>query len=542
MNDDNKKNDFYTEESDIVKNSTKPAFPPELNENEIIGKAINLVEQALIKIGAKLYEEAIVLLRKAKGFYSQIDKKDEIEAIRRRISEIYILKEQSKDIDLEVTDNENKEPEVELSDKAIKVIREAKILIEIEEFDDALNKYDEAIDIYKKTNDESSIAQIYELIDKCYDSKSEFLKKPKLMVPQKEDIIENAAIQRKELEGQGKLNRILELERRKEKEANFENKINRMVNYANKLERDYESEKKKAIREGNLLKSEAPYQQIIKIYHEIQKLLVERGWGESANQYNAQIKFCEEKRASDQKLREIELQKVQKQEEYDAHLKFKENGEQKVEAQKVKAAQQKYQKDLEDEFFQKQITEVINNAQRAVYEYEKERTKAIKEGALVFESVYPKLINVYNQIIDKLKKRGWIEQTKIYLDEITILNDMQKNDERLREIEAQKIMKQREYEQFIKVNNNKIQPKINVDKFETQIYDMIDQALQKERKYEIALRRGKIESPPYGEIIDIYTRVKDMLVKMGKTEEAKIYDEQIDLARIKFQKSKDREE
>ena len=105
MNDDNKKNDFYTEESDIVKNSTKPAFPPELNENEIIGKAINLVEQALIKIGAKLYEEAIVLLRKAKGFYSQIDKKDEIEAIRRRISEIYILKEQSKDIDLEVTDN-----------------------------------------------------------------------------------------------------------------------------------------------------------------------------------------------------------------------------------------------------------------------------------------------------------------------------------------------------------------------------------------------------------------------------------------------------
>ena len=27
MNDDNKKNYFYTEESDIVKNSTKPAFP-----------------------------------------------------------------------------------------------------------------------------------------------------------------------------------------------------------------------------------------------------------------------------------------------------------------------------------------------------------------------------------------------------------------------------------------------------------------------------------------------------------------------------------
>jgi len=540
MNDDNKKNDFSTEESDIVKNSTKPAFPPELNENEIIGKATNLVEQALIKIGAKDYEEAIVLLRKAKGFYSQIDNKEEIEAIRRRISEIYILKEQPREIDLEVTDNENKEPEVELSDKAIKAIREAKILIEIEEFDDALNKYDEAIVIYKRTNNESKIAQIYELIDKCYDSKSEFLKKPKLMAPQKEDIIENTAIQRKELENQEKLKRIFDLERKKEEETNFENKINRMVNHANKLERDYESEKKKAIKEGNLLESEAPYQQIINIYNEIQKMLVERGWGESANQYNAQIKFCEEKRENDQKLREIEIQKVQKQEEYDAHLKIKENGEQRAENHKLKAAQQKYQKDLEDKFFQTQITEVINNTERAAYEYEKKRTKAIKEGALDFESIYPKLINVYNQIIDKLKKRGWVEQTSIYSNEITILEDKQKSDERLREIEAQKIIKQKEYEQFIKVNNHKIQPKINVEISETQIYDLIDQAIQKERKYETAIRRGKNESPPYGEIIDIYTKVKDVLVKMGKPEEAKIYDEQIDLARMKFQKSKDK--
>lgn len=517
-------------------NSTKPALSPD--ENEINKRATNLVEQALIKIGEKFYEEAIVLLRKAIGFYTQIDRQEEIEVIRRRISEIYIIKEQSKVIDLEANDNENKEPLVELSDKAIKAIREAKILIEIEEFDDALNKYDEAIEIYKKTHNESKIAQLYELIDKCYDSKSEFLKKPKLMVPQKENIIEKVALQRKELEDQRKLKRILELERKKEEEANFEKKINSMVDHANKLERDYESEKKKAIKEGNLLKTQAPYQQIIKIYHEIQKLLVDRGWGESANQYNDQIKFCEEKSENDQKLRKIEIQKVQKQEEYDAHLKFKENGEQRAEAHKVKAAQQKYQKELENEYFQTQITEVINNAQRAAYEYEKKRTKAIKEGTLDFESIYPKLINVYNQIIDKLKKRGWVDQTRIYSDEITLLKDKQKNDKRLREIEAQKIMKQREYEQYIKVNNDKVQPKINVDKFKTQIYDMIDQAIQKERKYETAIRRGKHESPPYEEIIDIYTKVKDMLVKMGKPEEAKIYDEQIDLARMKFQKSK----
>ena len=164
MSDDNNKGKSHTEESDIIKNSTKAAFFPGLNENKINGKATNLVEQALIQIEKKSYEKAIAFLRKALGMYTQIDKKDEIEVIRRRISEIYILKEQSKDVVLEVNDNENKDPEVELSDKAIKAIREAKILIEIEEFDDALNKYDEAIEIYKRTNNESKIAQVYELI------------------------------------------------------------------------------------------------------------------------------------------------------------------------------------------------------------------------------------------------------------------------------------------------------------------------------------------------------------------------------------------
>ena len=564
MNNNKEKSKLYKREyNNTVDNSTKDAFSTELmvNENDINTKAVNLIEQALNLIETKAFDKAIYLMRRAIGFFNQINKKEKVEAIRKRISEIYILNEQSggdfedknqkqqlliklheptQDIDLPININEEKLSEKELSNEAIKAIREAKILIEIEEFDEALVKYDEAIKIYKRTNKESKIQQIYELIEKCFDYKSEFLKKPKITAPHKVDIVDKADIQIKEREDLEKLKRIIELERKKEEEESFKQKLDNLVNHANTLEREYESEKKKAIKDGKLLKIEAPYQQIIEIYQEIQKLLINRGWKDSAKIYVDQIKLCKEKLAGDKKLREIEVQKIQKQKDYDANLKFRNFEEQKgPEAQKLRAAQEKYQKELEDEFFQKQITEVIDNVEKMAREYEIRRTKAIKEGKLDFESVYPKLIKFYNEIIRKLHNRGWIAQIKPYQESIEILKDKQKNDERLREVEAQKIMKQKEYEDFIKADNGVVRSKVRTVAFETQINEMIDEAIKIERKYEIAIRRGIIdESPPYKKIIEIYIRVRDMLIKAGKADDAKIYNEQIDLAKLKLGKRK----
>lgn len=563
MNNDKEKSKLYKREYyNTVDNSTKDAFSTELivNENDINTKAVNLIEQALNLIETKAFDKAIYLMRRAIGFFNQINNKEKVEAIRKRMSEIYILKEQSggdfedkdqnqqpliklheqtQDIDLTINIHEEKLSEKDLSDEAIKAIREAKVLIEVEEFDDALVKYDEAIKIYKRTNNESKIQQIYELIEKCYDYKSEFLKKPKITAPHKVDIVEKADIQIKEREDQEKLKRIIELEHKKEEEESFQQKIDNLVNHANKLEREYDSEKRKAIKDGKLLNIEAPYQQIIEIYQEIQRLLINRGWKDSAKIYVDQIKLCKEKLEGDKKLREIEVQKIQKQKNYDANLKFRDFEEQTgPEALKLRAAQEKYQKELEDEFFQKQITEVIDNVEKMSREYEIRRTKAIKEGILDFKSVYPKLIKIHNEVIRKLHNRGWIAQIKPYQESIEILKDNQKNDERLREVEAQKIMKRKEYEDFIKADNGVVRTKVGTVTFETQINEMIDKAIKIERKYEIAIRRGRIdETPPYKKIIEIYTRVGNMLIKVGKADEAKIYNEQIELAKLKLEKT-----
>ena len=99
-------------------------------------------------------------------------------------------------------------------------------------------------------------------------------------------------------------------------------------------------------------------------------------------------------------------------------------------------------------------------------------------------------------------------------------------------------MKQKEYEDFIRADNGVVRSKGGTVTFETQINEMIDEAIKIERKYEIAIRRGRIdESPPYKKIIEIYTRIRDMLIKIGKADEAKIYSEQIDLAKLKLEKT-----
>ena len=98
MNNENEKSKLYKREyNNTVVNSTKDAFSTELmvNENDINTKAVNLIEQALNLIETKAFDEAIYLMRRAIGFFNQINKKEKVEAIRKRISEIYILNEQS---------------------------------------------------------------------------------------------------------------------------------------------------------------------------------------------------------------------------------------------------------------------------------------------------------------------------------------------------------------------------------------------------------------------------------------------------------------
>ncbi len=553
------------------------------------------------------------------------------------------------------------EKEMDMSNKAEKLIREAKILIEIEEFDDAIDKYDDAINFYKEIGNESEIEKIYELIEKCYDYKTEFLRKPKyeekiaekddqelfieisekeqklrefeetkssiekitnqayelmeqgsklidsydfdgsielyeeavklfnyvnwtyevqkvqstiiqikkdkeiflkeleLKKEQKdkeielkikqEEYLDDIAKKRKKLEDEEKSKKLIEIESKREEEENFKKEITLMVDNAENKAREYELEKKNAIKNETLLDLEPPYHKIVEIYKNIRDMLLKRGWEKQAELYQDSIRISSEKLEQDRKLRAIEAKKIEKQQEYEDTIRSKIGvGETESNIGKLKAAQDRYEKQLEDEFFQTQITEVVKNAEKLAHEYELKRSRALKEGNLDFECVYPELIQIYTEVNNKLLKKGWNEQAEPFIDSIRIYQEKLKQDMKLREIEAQKIQKQLEYEEFIKAKKEVVRVKVKekavknkiVDKkFETQIYEMVDRALSMERKYELAARRGKIdESPPYETIIEIYTKVKNMLLEKKRANDAKVYNKQIEVALQKLEKIK----
>ena len=255
----------------------------------------------------------------------------------------------------------------ELSDLADKLTKEANILVEIEEFDEALDKYDEAIELYKQTNNDSEIEKIFELIEKCYDDKSKFLRKA-IMKESKEkvksDIEKYEAEQVVDLKEQDRIQKLMELEREKEEEEIFKVKILKMASEAEKMEREYDI----AIKKGKF-DLEPPFEKIIHIYEDLLKILRDKGWIDQLSVYKNQIKLLREKIVQDKKLREIEVRKKERDKEFLDSLKIKKTEE--VNIEKTRIVEEKLKRGAEDEIFQQQIDLKVTDAEKMIKTYDR---------------------------------------------------------------------------------------------------------------------------------------------------------------------------
>ncbi|MFX1392127.1 MAG: hypothetical protein ACFFAH_01005 [Promethearchaeota archaeon] len=661
MNENNKKKEY-----NVLNDLTKM-------EDETINEALDLIEQALSLVDSKQYDGAISYLRKALGLYQQIGRTNEINAVRHKISEIYILKEQQSEELEEQAEIIQEEPEKDLLEKESleilnlspeELIEEAEKLIYKEDFDDALDLYDEAIKIYREANKQSEIERVYVLIEKCYDAKAKFLIRPKNEVSkaEKEAIIEekkkraeferdqqlkmyedlkdkeikisnqayelsekasefmkvfnfdkaselynkaqnlfkeikwerevqeiqktiiNLKIEKerflkeleirkekkkkeieletknsvvidekaKEIKEQGeieKFKKLTEIERIKQEEEEFQSQITELVDEAEKLNLNYDQDKRRAIKENKFLELDTPYPKIIEIYQNIRNMLLERKWTDQARIYSNQIRLYQDKLEKDKKLREIEAQKRERKKEYFVSLKVKK--EEEAKSEKLKVAEEKISKEVEDGIFEKQITELVDKTEKMSREYEVKKKKAIKKGQLDFKSPYPDIIEIYIKVRDSLIERGWRAQAEIYTRQIQIYQDKLEKDNKLREIEAQKIQKQKEYDELLKFKKTKaplatILDKLKLDKekykkefdlefVQNEVSKMVDEAIKMAREYEFALRRGNYEiSCPYPEIVEIYTRVRDMVLENGLEDQAEVYSKQIQLYQNKL--------
>ncbi|MHA1344095.1 MAG: hypothetical protein ACTSQG_08920, partial [Promethearchaeota archaeon] len=315
--------DYNEEEFD----PTKEAFFSDLleMEDEISNEAYELVEHALSLLASNYYDDAIEILKQAIGLYEQINSMEEVEAINQKIAEIYLIKEQQftetreEEEQAEIIPEEEEiveelqkiieegETREQLPDYTVEqLIEEANQLVEIEEFDEALERYNEGLKIYISLNDVNKIEEVKSLIEKCEIAKSEFLQK----VP-KEKVISDVIKQEEEIlrEKEIQEQRVKEFEERKKKEKQISEQAYDF------MEQGSEFIKNKQFTEG------------IEFYEKAVNLFSEINWVNDVQKINAIIsKLRKEKEIFEKEIekdKEKKLEEFRKKVEHEALLREK---------------------------------------------------------------------------------------------------------------------------------------------------------------------------------------------------------------------------
>ena len=524
---------------------TKEAFFSDMGdiENEIASEALELVKHALSLLDSQFYDDSIEILRQAIGLYTQINKVSEVEALNGKISEIYLLREENfKKRELETEEVfENIQGEIiseqdeeNLYDKADALIVEAIEFVNNRNFDQALDTYDDAIGILKKLNKRLEIEKINELIEDCYNRKADYLRKQKAS-PIEED---NGGIQATENstpELELKAKRIKAYQDAKRKENELSNQAYELIGKATEMRKIRQFDEALGLFEQSIsLFKEINWLNEVKKIENI-KEQVERD-KEKYMLERQQIRAREEHELEDKKKQKAQLIERSTMEE---------NLKQKAQAAKIR---EQIERKQEEEIFQNSLTDMIDYAEKLVREYELNLKKAINQGRIVEECAYPRVIKIYEEVRDKAKERGWKDQVSIYTNQIKIYQEKWEKDKKLRQMEAQKVQKQKFFDEGLKTKRGpavtEIEPEklkmlkeqkrkeIEIEKIKENLTESVKLADKMAREYEVAFKKavkmGNLNIvSKYPEILKIYTDTRDKALEKGWKDDAAIYSSQI---------------
>ena len=547
---------------------TKEAFFTDLieMEEEVATEAFELVEHALHLVKTKYFEDSIEILRQAIGLYSQINRPDEIKAINEKISEVYLLKEQvfrekESEIEKDVVKVVEKE-EVEFSEesegsnieiesikeeikpdflaRAEQLIKDGNILLETNKFEEALDKYDESVEIFEEVNNTKGVDRVFQLIEECYTKKAEFLQNIK------------------------KVSTSIEGEKEQEQKelTDEELKEEKLYQYliSKKKEEEISSKAYDILGKAAELANTKQFDESLQKYMEGVKLFEELNWTYEVKKIQDTINQLENEKLAF--LKKFEELKTGKKEEPLTQVNQTELVEQQAidreeqeKIDKLKRLKEIEFQRMEDDFFKAQIDNMVTEASRLAREYELDMQKAIKKGEIVEECVYPEVIQIYEKIKKLLIDKEWGNEAIIYDDTISIYIQKQEQDKKIRQIEVEKVRKQKEAEDFLKmkkVDEKIVQAKpqiqiseegrrkeIEAQELRAEFNEITKRAERLTREYEVALRKGRFELKcPNPEIINIYKTAMQKSVQKGWEIDVEVFASQIKLVTEKLEKDK----
>ncbi|MBY8980024.1 MAG: hypothetical protein KGD72_06520 [Candidatus Lokiarchaeota archaeon] len=524
---------------------TKEAFFSDMGdiENEIASEALELVKHSLSLLDSQFYDDSIEILRQAIGLYTQINKDSEVNALNGKISEIYLLREENfKKRELEIEDifeiNQgeiiSEQDEENLYNQADTLIVEAIEFVNNRNFDQALDTYDDAISILKKLNKRLEIEKINGLIEDCYNRKADYLRKQKASSIE-EDNEGMQATENSTPELELKAKRIKAYQDAKRKENEMSNQAYELIGKATEMRKIRQFDEAKGFFEKSIsLFKEINWLNEVKKIENI-KEQVER----EKERYTLelqQIRIREEQERENKKKQEAQL--IERSD-------IEENLKQK--AQVVKLRKQVELKQEED-IFQNNLTDMIDNAEKLAREYELNLKKAINKGSMVKECAYPSIIKIYEDVRDKAKEKGWKDQVKLYDDQVQHYQNLLEKDKKLRQIEAQKVQKQKFFDEGLKtkrgpavaeIDSEKLKmlkeqkrKEMEIEKLRENLTESAKLADKMAREYDVAFKKaakgGNLNIiSKYPEILKIFIDARDKALEKGWNDDAAIYSSQI---------------
>ncbi|MFW9950129.1 MAG: hypothetical protein ACFFKA_08390, partial [Candidatus Thorarchaeota archaeon] len=538
-------NDKEKERKKDEEDLTKEAFFSDMGsiEEEIATEAIELVKHALSLVDTGFYDDAIEVIRQAIGLYDQINRLEEINALKKKIDEIYILKENSfRERELETISETELTREEELLTKDLEesykeadsLIVKAIELVNIREFNGALDLYDNAIKILKSLNRSSEVEKINDLIEDCYNRKAEFLREQNIPTSEKTTTHEQ--------ESEGELS---DLELKALRIRTFEE--------TKRIENEKSTEAYEKIGKATELKNVRQFDESLKLFEESVKLFKEINWTNEVNKIENIIKEVEREKERFlielQESKEREQQELFNEKQRETQLIERANVEklirQQTQAEKLREQVIKKQEETE---FQNEISDMINHAEKLAREYDVNMKKGFKKGKLVKKCIYPEVIKIYENVKEKVIEKGWKDQVIICENQIKLYKDLLEKDKKLREIESQKLQKQKDFEDSLKIKQETTTSiekedqltqfkeqrngEIEVRKFKEYIEKSLKEAEKLAREYDSkfkkAIKAGNLNfDSKYPEIIKVFTEARDRVLEKGLDEEAKIYSTHI---------------
>lgn len=552
MNDRDNQKDNKKDESD----PTKEAFFSDMGniEEEIASEAIELVRHALSLVESQFYDDSIEILRQAIGLYAQINKSAEIDALNSKISEIYLLKERTfrdreletdTEIEIDQGDDSLAQNEEEFYKEADSLIVNAIELVNNKQFNEALDIYDEAIKILKNLRMSSEIEKINELIEDCYNRKADFLRKQRILTT------EDTTTTQQESEDE-----MSELELKAQKIRAFEE--------AKRKENEKSNQAYELIGKATELKNLRQYDESLKLLEESVSLFEEISWINEVKKIQNMIEQIKKEKKRFlfelQQIKEREQQEIDNKKQQEALLIERANTEklikQQMQAEKIREQVEKKQEETK---FQDEISEMVDYAEKLAREYDINMKKGVKNGILVAECVYPTVIKIYEQVKNNVNEKGWKDQLAIYDNQIRHYHALLEKDKKLREIERQKLQKQEEFDESLKIKEETPVTRAKEDqlthlkeqrnreteikKFREDIEKSAKRAEQMAREYESTFKKaaksGNLNfDSQYPEIIKTFTEARDKVLAKGWNEDAIIYSSHIKKYTESFDKEK----